>query len=1166
MNVLYYLEPSIELGNPTFRLGTVRNHLEHEITSLQKSNPDFKIKLLLSDAVYTAARSEGLLEKISCIVINQEDYTDKFPQNIEFTKQLFHKNHTPTQTSEIKKYIKNNIKSFRPNTIIVYEGTSTIIQECFPQALVLNSSLGIFSRAPFPETSCLDPSGLFSYSFLNQYGKTINETELSPEKTERLSNFKNTFKTAIKENNIIPKYKIRQGFEKVLLLPLQVSGYFAFDANIPDELNINSQLDLIKYTLNHVPDHVGVYVTLHGAELGAITDHDIAALRDEFPNFLFDADVQKVRWCSQFVMEHVDGVVCVTSSLGLQSMIWDIPTFVIGSSHFSSFSFSGLEHCEEILDFNDTNNDAILYYLLTHYYPLTKDYHHNGEWMGQFLRRSLNKFKSSGINIDFFEPIEKNDEDYFEILNSQIRYNLMHEELERFSTHMFGSTVKELSIAKSKIDQHDIISFDVFDTLLTRNVLLPNSLFDLISIAAEKIFLEENIDLKSFGGFRNLRERAANRVKRATKDSEEIDYKAIYEEIRHLTNLSKQATLTLRKLELQYEHKSLSPRLLGQQLFEYALKANKTIIIVSDMYLPENEIVLMLKRNNFTQYEKIYVSSSYGKLKKSGTLFTEVRLDYPHQSILHFGDNYTADIKMPLAHQIDSFHLPIINDYYRNSALFNQNIPWQATQKGLGESLMHGVISRKFYDNHHYEDSCFNGDAYMLGYQACGPIILGFARWLLQQALRDGIDDLYFLARDGKIVQEVYDKILATGVKGPRSHYMMASRRCYNTAGLKTEQDLLDSVSLSFSQVPLDRILMDRYGVSVNELKPDTLKACDLSAYDQIINIKRKSQLNRFKKCLSHNREIILAKAKQEREALLKYLDQMGMNTSSKKSIVDIGHNATLQQSLGRMLNTTNIGGYYFVTYHPAEKVVREGFDVKGYLIEFEDNKLSTHPYCQNIGMFEFLFLTNDPSFKRFRLENNEPIGEFVEGDESSRFTLVNQVHNGVRDYVDDVLKASQGNFIEAYDISKNHSCQFYLDFLSQPYYKDAHIFNNVSFVDAFGGSDTRYLIASPKYPEITADNYAQFVIDSWWREGAQIIAQGPKFRTNTTPIALPRKPALPPKPAHPLIQQGISIVSKIDKHLPISPTSKRKLRKLLRDPQAFFEDSQYYDLLKRFM
>jgi hypothetical protein len=254
------------------------------------------------------------------------------------------------------------------------------------------------------------------------------------------------------------------------------------------------------------------------------------------------------------------------------------------------------------------------------------------------------------------------------------------------------------------------------------------------------------------------------------------------------------------------------------------------------------------------------------------------------------------------------------------------------------------------------------------------------------------------------------------------------------------------------------------------------------------------------------------------------------------------------------------------VTYHPAEKVVQEGFDVKGYLIEFEDNKLSKHPYCQNIGMFEFLFLTNDPSFKRFVLKENQPIGEYVEGDESSRFHLVNQVHNGVRDYVDDILKASQGHFLEAYDISKNHACQFYLDFLSNPYYKDANIFNSVSFVDAFGGSDTRYLIASPKYPDLCSENYHQFVMDSWWREGAQVVAEGPKFRSNLTPLSLPHVKSLPQAPVHPLLRKGLNLIAKIDPHLPIHPATRRKLRKLVRDPQSFFEDSEHFHVFKYFL
>ena len=61
----------------------------------------------------------------------------------------------------------------------------------------------------------------------------------------------------------------------------------------------------------------------------------------------------------------------------------------------------------------------------------------------------------------------------------------------------------------------------------------------------------------------------------------------------------------------------------------------------------------------------------------------------------------------------------------------------------------------------------------------------------------------------------------------------------------------------------------------------------------------------------------------------------MGVNDANKKiSVVDIGHNASLQRCLGALIRQigTDIGGYYFMTYHGAKQVFDEGFNVQGYL------------------------------------------------------------------------------------------------------------------------------------------------------------------------------------------------------------------------------------------
>jgi hypothetical protein len=229
------------------------------------------------------------------------------------------------------------------------------------------------------------------------------------------------------------------------------------------------------------------------------------------------------------------------------------------------------------------------------------------------------------------------------------------------------------------------------------------------------------------------------------------------------------------------------------------------------------------------------------------------------------------------------------------------------------------------------------------------------------------------------------------------------------------------------------------------------------------------------------------------------------------------------------------------MTYHGAKEIYDLGFGVKGYLSDFEDSKCSTHPYCKNIGMFEFLFLPSISSFKRFNLNKGRLTEEYVGGDETARFSMIDKVHQGVRDYVDTILKVVNGN-IDIYDISKNRAINTYVKFIENPFQKDAVMFNALSFVDQFGGSDARFLIASKKYSVVNLDNFSDYLKDSWWREGANAVVNG----RNSVDV----KTSSSSKSYKNIDERKISIF-------------KRKMRKLRTNPKGFVSDSKFMKFFK---
>lgn len=1151
MNILYFLEPREELNNPLFRLGSVRNHISKEILALNSiKRNECDVRLLTSDKVAIETSNEKLIPDKFVFTISQKKLKEAFPDERAISSAWYNGSFTKNDVKIMNKLCKSSLGSWKPDLIVCYESAAPYFSDIFPNALFLNSTLGLLSRAPFPELGCFDPFGVFKDSFIRKFSSELKNFKITVKQSNLLKNFCATYSSFIEKNNPIKEVNITKGFDKVILVPLQVSGYFAFDDNLPDDTEFNSQLDFLRHVLNEVDSTIGVYVTLHGAEDDFLTIEVLKDLQHKFPNFLYKEEVQKVRWCSQWILPYVDAVATVSSSVGLQAVLWGKPVFVYGHSHLATFNAGKLSAAHDIIENkNQSKNDyeGALFYLLTRYYPLMSSKLDNGDWLYNFYEQAFNKFKNGKIDFNFYdEPADE------EVVFNELINNLQHEktlfEIEKYASHLPSTRLVDLKIVKKDILINDVISFDIFDTLISRCLMHPNHVFDLMDKEAESIFSKENIRLSDFGGFRNLRERAANRIIRSAKrlGNEEIIFNDIYNEIKLLTNLSDHAIVSLRKLELLVERNVMVIRDTGRELFDFAKKSGKKIILVSDMYLPVKEVEFLLKKLGYSGYEKCFVSSEYNKVKKSGSLYSLVLKEFPNQKILHLGDNHLSDVLKATEAGISAVHLPIINETYLASRLSQDILSPPEVSDSLDASLMHGVISRQFYDNSVFLNGWFDSSPYRMGFEACGPILLGFTKWILEQSIRDGVEDLYFLARDGYLVKKIYDKISVNVANAPKSHYLLASRRCYNTANLKSEQDILDSLSLSFSKVPLYKILEARFALSQDEIDPLSIKLAGLDSLEQIVDIKRKSQLNKLKRFLSINKDIILKKAEVERINLLEYLNDQGLNSNRKKSIVDIGHNASLQRSLGSMLGyTTDIGGYYFMTYQGAKDVYDLGFDVKGYLADFEDSKCSTHPYCKNIGMFEFLFLPAIPSFKRFTKKNGVLQEEYVDGDETARFKVIKKVHNGVIGYINNIYKVMGGD-VSLYNVSKNRSLKTYVEFIQSPHQNDALIFNGLSFVDQFGGSDARYLIASPVYPKVSSDNYSDYIRDSWWREGAAVLVNGTSSQR---------------------LQQlkGNSRIlnnEKISEHnLSIF---KRKWRKLKNNPKSFWIDSKIRKIIFR--
>jgi predicted HAD superfamily hydrolase len=174
--------------------------------------------------------------------------------------------------------------------------------------------------------------------------------------------------------------------------------------------------------------------------------------------------------------------------------------------------------------------------------------------------------------------------------------------------------------------QTQIVSFDVFDTLIQRPFLRPTDLFSFLNSAF-------NRDVSSYVDFTRIRmdaEAACREQKMLAahgRHFDDITLDEIYAEIARTHLFAAEKLARIKQLEMELEVRFCEARPGGQDLYQLAQDSGKRIILCTDMYLPRSVLEAILAKNQYTGYEKLYLSSEIKVTKAQKTLYPYVAKD-----------------------------------------------------------------------------------------------------------------------------------------------------------------------------------------------------------------------------------------------------------------------------------------------------------------------------------------------------------------------------------------------------------------------------------------------------------------------------------------------------------------------------------------------------------
>ena len=508
-----------------------------------------------------------------------------------------------------------------------------------------------------------------------------------------------------------------------------------------------------------------------------------------------------------------------------------------------------------------------------------------------------------------------------------------------------------LNKIKSEIDSHEIISFDIFDTLLLRPYVKPTDLF----------FHLEKLENKK--GFAKARIEAEKQARKTHSDLEDINIDEIYDEIK-----DEYKPLKEKEMALEAEVLTANPEM--KEVYDYALNQNKKIIIVSDMYLPEDFLHNTLIKNGYTNF-RLYVSGDKRKKKGSGTIYQYVlkKLNIEPKKFIHIGDNRRSDYEVPINMGMSAYYYEqVISRYFKQNE--KAKIFLEKYKDNLEASVM--IMNFALHWLKNQEEDFWS----RIGYEYGGPMCYAYMRWVEQQVLEKGIKEILFVARDGYSLQKVFDSF---GHKDIKTHYVYAPRQVYQNCNIEKaiKQKTVLAALRYYQQI-------------------------DKNIYQNSKHINSEQDAIHF---IQNHRSIFNKLEEKESNNYHQYIDNLHIKQKDLALIDTVTGNVSSQQLICQHLYDKNILGLYWYMLGKSRKYL-SSYNMQSWDSSYSNNNIRCWDFV------EYMMTSPEPPIKN--IKNNQTIYiTNISEDEKKRETLYPTISEKICLFAQNLQKITNISFSE---------------------------------------------------------------------------------------------------------------------------------------------------------
>lgn len=425
-----------------------------------------------------------------------------------------------------------------------------------------------------------------------------------------------------------------------------------------------------------------------------------------------------------------------------------------------------------------------------------------------------------------------------------------------------------------RAQRYDVVSFDLFDTLLYRDKL---SLEAVLHHSARNLL--SYIDSVNTTAQEVLQRRGA--ITKLIKESLEYDTEEpVLRDVFQLILASYQSQGDIKAHARQAEEFELSLELRNLTLLDgvketlQGLKdSGKTIIAVSDMYFDHEQICRILKQLGIYDYfDAVFVSATEKKTKYTSELFSHIlnKLNLNSSQVIHVGDNLINDYKMAKKVGIDAVRFEHVQvSQYKSNQVDSLNVIDAVTEAS----------------------------------------IVFLLRTLLD-CRQKKINTLFFLTRDAVVFNEIANQLRR------KSEVFRQLAENIEFKELHISRTTTAFLSIHKTESVAD-VLSKMLWLSHGEMQLNTV--CDLLGWSDIVETLQKSEDRHLieqdwtEKNIHHLiayltqqapqvGEHFVRAAQQHADTTMRYLQQQGAINSQAVAFVDLGYTSTATREIAHYL------------------------------------------------------------------------------------------------------------------------------------------------------------------------------------------------------------------------------------------------------------------------